>query len=130
MNRVLDVIHMKMTVQIAVQRIREAIHTFQLKCCMSDIIAMTNDLADLTLNIRADADVKVIGENMGRHRPQALREAPDMDVMNAKHAVHLNNVVHHLFDVDIARRGFEQNIHCIAQDTPGIIKDEEADQAH
>src|SRR6266542_2075903 len=128
LNRVLGVIELKMTVQIAVQRIGEAIHAFKLKRCMSNIITMPNDLTDPMLNIRACTNVEIIRENMRGHRTQVLRQAPNMDVVNTKHAVHFDNVSHHLFDVYIVRRGFEQNINCITQDTPGIIKDEEADQ--
>src|SRR6266487_3800071 len=95
---------------------------------MSDIIVMKKDLADLALNLRARADMKVVGENVGGHRAQALREAPNMDVMNAKHTIHLNNIIHHIFNVHITGCGFEQNIHCIAQNAPGIVKDEEANQ--
>src|SRR5215211_2915158 len=51
-----------------------------------------------------------------------------MDIMNAKHTVHLNNVIHHVFDIHITRRGFEQNVNCVAQDSPGVVEDKEADQ--
>src|ERR671922_2792327 len=124
----LEIIHVVMSIQVTVERIGETIHTFELKRCMSNIIAMLKDSADLTLNICPGTDVQIIGEDVSRHGPQALRKTPNMNVMNAKHTVHLNNVVHHIFYIYITRRGFEQNVNCVAQDAPGVVEDEEADQ--
>ena len=60
---------MKITIQIAVQSIRETIHALKLERGMSDIITMTNNLIDLPVNARTGTDMKVVGENMGGHRP-------------------------------------------------------------
>src|SRR5687768_12071410 len=82
------VVHMNVTVQIAVERIGEAIHALQLKGCMRDVVAMSKNLIDLTLNLRACTDMNIIGKDVCRHGPQALRKTPNMDIMDAKHAVH------------------------------------------
>src|SRR5215207_9133031 len=132
MNRALSgggaAVQMKMPVQIAVQRIGKAIHTFELKRRMRNIIAMLKDLADLMLDLRACTNVKVIGKDMGRHRAQALGETPHMDVMNAEHAINLGNLPDHCLHIHIARRGLEQDVDGIPQNVPGVVEDEDADQ--
>src|SRR5688572_121576 len=117
-----------MSIQITIKRIGETIHAFQLKSCMGDVITMIEKLTDLTLNFGARTDMNIIREDVRRHRAQALRQTPYVDIMNAKHAVYLRNIFHHRLNIHIARRGFEQNIHRIAQNAPGIVQDEEADQ--
>src|SRR5215207_4090068 len=132
MNRMLSdrcaIVHMKVSVQIAVQGIGETIHTFELKRRMRNIIAMLKDLADLMLDLRACTNVKVIGKDMGGHRAQALGETPHMDVMNAEHAINLGNLADHCLHIHIARRGLEQDVDGIPQNAPGDVKDEDADQ--
>src|SRR5918994_273129 len=95
---------------------------------MGDVITMIEQLVNLTLDLGARADMNIVGEDVRRHRPQALRQTPDMDIVYAQHALHLGNLFYHRLNVHIARRGFEQNIHCIAQDAPGVVQDEETDQ--
>src|SRR5512142_2740905 len=95
---------------------------------MLNIITVTDHFPDLSLDLRTCADVNVVGENVRGHRPHALRQAPDMDVMDAKHTVHLDYVIHHFLDIDITRSPFEQNIYRVAQDAPGIVQDKQADQ--
>ena len=60
-------IRMRMTVQITVQRIRETIHTFKLERGVRNVIAVINNLVDAALDLRARADVQIIGENVGGH---------------------------------------------------------------
>src|SRR5688500_17916732 len=118
---------MIMAVQITVQRIRQAVNTLQLKRCVGDIIAVKNNLVDLALDVHTCTDGKVVGKDMGGHGTQILREAPDMEIVNTKHTFDLDNVLHQLFDIYIARRGFEQDVHCITQEAPGVVKNQEAD---
>src|SRR5215510_12216491 len=113
-------IHMNVTVQITVQRIGETIHTFELKRRVSNIIAVIKHFVDLMLNIRSDADVKIISEDVSRHRPQALCKTPNMDIMNTKYTVNSSNVFDHRLDIHITRRSFEQDINGVPQNSPGI----------
>src|SRR5688572_26617947 len=119
---------MRMTVQVAVQRIGQAVHTFKLKCGMGNIVAMKYDLVDAALDLRPRADMQIICEDMRRHGAQILRKTPNMQVMNAKYAHNLHHILDQFARIDIAWCGFEQNIHGVAQDAPCIIKDEETDQ--
>jgi len=57
MSRVLNIIQVKLAVQIAVQRIGETVRTFQLKRGMRNIITVKDHFTDLTLNVRTRADV-------------------------------------------------------------------------
>ncbi len=87
-----------------------------------------HEFVDLTLDVGTRADGKVVREDVGRHGAEVLRDAPDVQVVDAKHAVDL----HYVFDksgrVDIARLGFEQDVDRVAQDAPGVVKNEEADE--
>src|ERR1043165_3869477 len=119
---------MNVTIQIAIQRIRSTVHTFQLKGCVRDIVAMVQQLIDLMLNISPCTDVKVIREDVSRHGAQTLCKTPYMDIVNAKHSIYLSNIFYHRLHIYIARRAFEQDIDGILQNPPGIIKNEKTDQ--
>src|SRR6185369_13600818 len=121
-------VRMNVTIQITIQRIRSTFHTFQLKSCVRNMIAMVKQLVDLMLNISSCTDVKVIRENVGRHGTQTLCKTPHMDIVNAKHTLYLSNIFDHRLHIHVARRAFEQNINGILQNTPGIIKNQKTDQ--
>src|ERR1051325_8137690 len=127
MRRALHFIHMKMTIQVTIQSSGETIYTFQLKRGMSNIIAVMKDFGDLTLDLRARANVKIIGENVRRHRTKALCETPDVDIMDTEHAIHLSNVLDQGLHVNITGCGFEQNINRISQNPPGVIENQKTD---
>src|SRR5574341_1950286 len=117
-----------MTIQIAVQRIWQAINALELKRCMSDIIAIKGNFIDLALNVRTRTDRNILGKDMRGHGTQVLCKAPDMKIMNAKHTFDLDNVLHHRLDIHTTWGSFEQNVHCITQYPPGVVKDQQADQ--
>lgn len=62
---------------------------------MGDVIPVTEQLVDLTLNLGTCTDMKIIGEDVSRHGAQALCETPNMDIMYAQHTVHLRDIFYH-----------------------------------
>ena len=51
-----------------------------------------------------------------------------MQVMDPENTVHFGDIADHLFQVHIARRRLEQDLHRLLQDTPGVVQDQETDQ--
>ena len=57
-------VHVNMPVQVTIQRVWVAIHTFQLQGGVSDIIPVAKYLTDLALNINPGADMEVVCQDM------------------------------------------------------------------
>jgi len=105
-----------------------ALGAFELKGGMADVVFVEQYFIHCLLDKRAFADGNIVGKDVRRERAQTAIDAPHMDVMDAAHAVHGEEVFREMGHIHVMRGIFKQDIERLAQDRPRVPQDEQADQ--
>ena len=67
---------------------------------------MVEGFTDSRLNLRPFTDRNIIGEDVGGECLQAACDGPDMQVVHAADAFHMQNIKQHRIHVNIGRGSF------------------------
>ena len=101
---------------------------FELEGGVTDVVFVKQNFIDRLLNGCALADRNIVREDVRRESTQTTVDAPHVDVMQAAHSVHSEQVARQGRQIHVAGGVLEQDVERLAQDGPGVPEDEQADQ--
>src|SRR3972149_8124335 len=95
---------------------------------MLDVVLVCKKLIHILVDRHASANQGIISDNVSREHAQILADAPNVQVVDSLHPVHLEKVGHHRVQVNAFGGAFQQDVNRLTQNAPSVPQKKNTDQ--